>query len=134
MDYSPYSQDILRDGEHLFYTDGRGGLYSYEGPGGAVRVPEGVECIAPEAFALCTHVTSVILPEGVWNICRRAFYRSGIRTVSLPESLKEIGELAFAGTPLEHVRIPDQVKTNLWTRRSLKSSTRTEEARPWSPR
>ena len=111
MDYSPYSQDILRDGEHLFYTDGRGGLYSYEGPGGVVRVPEGVDCIAPEAFALCTHVTSVILPEGVWNICRRAFYRSGIRTVSLPESLKEIGEFAFAGTPLEHVRIPDQVKT-----------------------
>ena len=109
---------ILCDGGHMFHTMDRttsksGGdivLTSYEGPGGEVKVPDRVSAIGPEAFALCGHVTGVILPEGVRYIARKAFYRSGIRTVSLPDTLFRIDELAFAGSALECVDIPDQVK------------------------
>lgn len=109
------SGDILRSGGHIFYTKRRGSgsgriLLSYEGPGGEVKVPEGVICIGEEAFAYCTHVSEVILPEGVWLIDRKAFFRSGIRNISLPDTLKRIGELAFAQTSLTSIDIPDQTE------------------------
>ncbi len=100
-------------GGHVFRTQelryGGLSLQSYEGPGGMVAVPEGVDRVAQEAFALCTQVTGVILPEGVRQIEWKAFCRSGIRSVSLPDTLLGIGELAFSLTPLESVDIPDQV-------------------------
>ena len=106
------SGDVLRDEGHIFYTKRwQSGnvrlLLSYEGPGGEVKVPEGVAGIAEEAFAYCTHVTGVILPEGVWLIDRKAFFRSGIRHISLPDTLKRIEELAFARTPLTCIEIPN---------------------------
>ena len=109
------SIDVLRDGGHVFYTKqyGSGGgriLLSYEGPGGEVKVPEGMVCIGEEAFAYCTHVTDVILPEGVWLIARKAFCRSGIRNISLPDTLKRIEELAFSQTPLTGIDIPDRTE------------------------
>ena len=109
------SGDVLRDGGHIFYTKIQGSgsgriLLSYEGPGGEVKVPEGVVWIGEEAFAYCTHVTDVVLPEGVWCIDRKAFFRSGIRNISLPDTLKRIGELAFTQTPLTGIDIPDQTE------------------------
>ena len=110
MNYSLSSENVLRDGWHAFFTDGRGCLLSYAGPGKEVKIPKGVWYIGEEAFAFCDQVTGVVLPEGVESIGHRAFWKSGIRTVSLPETLTRIGELAFAWTPLEHVEIPDRVK------------------------
>ena len=66
---------VLRADGHVFHIDGKGSLLSYEGPGGEVKVPEGVLSIGIEAFAFCTQVTGVILSEGVRGIARRAFYR-----------------------------------------------------------
>ena len=109
MDYRLDAKGVLRDGAHVFHTDGEGLLLSYEGPGGEVRVPRGVDTIAAESFAFCTDVTSVVLPEGVRAIRPRAFYRSGIRFVFLPGTLKTICELAFSETPLETVELPDSV-------------------------
>ena len=100
---------ILHCGCHVFHTDGQGVLLAYEGPGGEVKVPEGVRRIGTEAFAFCTQVTGAVLPEGVCHIDRRAFYRSGIRTIVLPETLTAIEKLAFSGTSLESIEIPDQV-------------------------
>ena len=96
-------------GGHVFQTDNRDCLLSYEGDGGEVTVPEGVKSIGAEAFALCNHVTGVILPEGVESIGENAFAKSGIRKISLPDSLVLIGKCAFSETPLESIRIPDQV-------------------------
>ena len=115
---------IIRDGDHVFHTEERGRsdshvlhaekqdcgggllLLSYEGPGGEVKLPEGVTCVCEDAFAYCKQVTDVIMPGTVRRIARRAFFRSGIRTVSLPDSLNSIEEFAFSGTPLERVDIP----------------------------
>jgi hypothetical protein len=102
------------EGRHVFHTDRFGGLLSYEGDGGEVTVPEGVKCIREDAFAFCNHVTSVVLPEGVQAIAKRAFFRSGIKTISLPDSLTRIEESAFSDTPLEEIYIPDlATKINL---------------------
>ena len=103
--------DGIRNGEgrHVFHTDNRDGLFSYEGDGGEVKIPKGVRFIGEEAFAFCNHVTGVILPEGVQVIAKRAFFKSGIRTITLPNSLTRIEECAFSNTPLESIHIPDQV-------------------------
>ena len=109
MDFRDRSEVVLRDGSHMFHTDGDGLLLSYEGPGGEVRVPKGVRYIGREAFAFCSQVTGIVLPEGVRRIDKKAFYKCGVRTVSLPETLTFIGELAFSDTPLERIDLPDQV-------------------------
>ena len=93
-------------GRHVFNMDRYGGLVSYDGDGGEVTVPQNVKYIQQEAFAFCTHVTGVILPEGIEVIAKRAFYRSGIRSIRLPASLKRIEACAFAGTSLESIDIP----------------------------
>ncbi len=99
-----------RSGEgHVFHTDGRGVLLSYEGPGGDVKVPEGIRGIGTEAFAFCTHVTGVSLPEGVRRIARRAFYKSGVRKIALPDTLTDIEKLAFSDSLLESIEIPGRV-------------------------
>ena len=96
------------EGRHVFHLDNRDGLLSYEGDGGEVNVPEGVKYIQEEAFAFCNHVTGVTLPEGVQVIAKRAFFKSGIRTITLPNSLTRIEECAFSDTPLESIYIPEQ--------------------------
>ena len=84
------------EGRHVFHTNRNGGLLSYDGDGGEVKVPDGIKYILEEAFAFCNHVTSVILPEGVQAIAKRAFFKSGIRTITLPNSLTRIQECAFS--------------------------------------
>ena len=42
MNYSLSSENVLRDGWHAFFTDGRGCLLSYAGPGKEVKIPKGV--------------------------------------------------------------------------------------------
>ena len=106
--YTLLRQDAPNAEGHVFHADGKGVLLSYEGPGGEVKVPEGIRGIGTEAFAFCTQVTGVILPEGVRRIAGRAFYRSGIKTISLPATLHSIEELAFFDTPLQSIEIPDQ--------------------------
>lgn len=131
--------DVLCDGGHRFHTmdqrcsfnffrfPGDIVLQAYEGPGGVVRVPDGVGSIGPEAFAYCSHVTDVILPEGVQYIARKAFYRSGIKTISLPDTLLYIDELAFAGSALESIYIPDQVQK--LGERAFEQATKLQRAR-----
>ena len=111
-EYYTFCLHGIPNGEgHIFHTDGKGLLLSYEGPGGIVKVPKGVRGIGVEAFAFCTQVTSVMLQEGVRYIEKRAFFRSGIKTISLPATLESIGKHAFSETPLESIEIPDQVMT-----------------------
>lgn len=108
MGFSFDTEKTLRDGGHVFRLSGRC-LLSYEGPGGEVRVPEGIVCINMEAFAFCGEVTDVILPEGIERISDRAFFRCGLRSISLPGTLTFIDQYAFADSLLEQIDIPDSV-------------------------
>ena len=85
-------------------------LKSYIGPGGEVTVPNGINCIGHRAFALCEHVTSVILPDSVTIISDNAFRGSGITSVRLSKNLRVVADYAFAETPLTHIEFPDCVE------------------------
>lgn len=75
-------------------------------PGGsraeALTIPEESRIIGEEAFAGCTGIRSVYLPEGVEEIRERAFAETEIYTVEMPESVESIAADAFDGvtTPL----------------------------------
>ncbi len=91
------------EGRHVFHTDNRGCLLSYEGDDGEVTVPEGVKYIGADAFAFCSDVTGVILPEGVQAIAEYAFGKSGIRKISLPDSTEAVGAYAFVFASLKEI-------------------------------
>lgn len=54
---------------------------------------------------------SVIIPEGIEEICAQAYDRiSSLREVILPSTLKIIGDKAFAGTDITSIEIPESVE------------------------
>ncbi len=70
-----------------------------------------VICIAGRAFAGCTGLTSITIPNSVTSIGREAFKDcTGLTSVTIPNSVKNIGELAFAGcTCLTSITIPNGI-------------------------
>ena len=106
-----------------------GVLYSYNGDGGEVTVPDGVTAIGPRAFQK-TGVTAVTVPEGVVSIGERAFsHCESLARVSLPESLTEIGTAAFSACEaLTDINLPDGVAA--MGRGALSNTALTEVALP----
>ena len=87
---------------------------------GAVSIPESVtyngstyrvSYIGYQAFADCSGVTSVVIPNGVWLIHTDAFDGcSGLTSVVIPNSVKYIGSGAFSYcSSLTSVEIPNSV-------------------------
>ena len=77
----------------------------------SVTIPEGVTSIGSEAFAYCSVLTSVTIPEGVTSIGSSAFYNCrGMTSVTIPSSVTSIGSSAFYGcSGLTSVTIPEGV-------------------------
>ncbi|MGM9554591.1 MAG: leucine-rich repeat domain-containing protein [Faecousia sp.] len=77
----------------------------------SVTLPESVTSIANSAFEGCTGLTSMTLPEGVTSIGNYAFSGcTGLTSVTLPEGVTSIGNYAFSGcTGLTSVTIPESV-------------------------
>ena len=65
------------------------------------------------AFAYCTSLTSIELPESVTSIDLAAFaYCTSLTAIDLPESLTSIGDYAFRNcTSLTKIEIPELVST-----------------------
>ncbi len=61
------------------------------------NVPNGTEIIGWDSFCNQQHVKNIVIPEGVTTIEGWAFSDCGMETISLPESLKEIGWSAIDG-------------------------------------
>ena len=73
-----------------------GVLVKYAGPGGTVKVPDGVRVIGAAAFSRCTRVTRVELPEGLEEIQTSAFvWCDGLTEIHLPAGLRRVGANAF---------------------------------------
>ena len=98
-------------------TDGRTSYYAVTGIGSVSRadivIPAEyrglpVKEIGAEAFAGCSALKSVTLPEGLEKIGTYAFYRcSALERVVFPESLRTFGEEAFADcSALKSVTLP----------------------------
>lgn len=75
-----------------------------------VEIAGSVTSLEERAFANCHELEEVHLSEGLKKIEAIAFDGTAIRTIELPESLKTIGGCAFAQcSNLESIRIPSNV-------------------------
>lgn len=88
---------FVSNGGVLFTADSKELAAFPSGRGGAYRVPDGTEYIGRGAFALCTSLTDIVLPERL--IAVRAYAFSGcesLKTVKLPTSLAAVEHYAFS--------------------------------------
>ena len=74
------------------------------------RVPDGVLNIADEAFKKCINIGMIVVPDGVLKIGSEAFSNTYITTIDMPNSINEIGSMAFWGCKnLEVFIIPENM-------------------------
>ena len=108
----------VREGncEYTLYFDGTATLIGYVGHDKNLTVPEAINgymltSIGMEAFAYCTSLTQVTIPDSVTSIGDRAFRDCTTLTqVTIPDSVTSIDYGAFSGcTRLTQVTIPDSV-------------------------
>ncbi|MCH5295021.1 MAG: leucine-rich repeat domain-containing protein [Treponema sp.] len=77
-----------------------------------VTIPNSVTAIIDEmAFGNCTALETVIIGNGITEICNGAFFNcTALKTVTIGDGVKEIGDRAFYGcAKLTSVTIPDSV-------------------------
>ena len=91
-----------------------GVLKEYNGPGGAVVVPDGVTVIGSAAFwhnPNVDEITSITLPDSVVELYNSAFgYCTGMKNIRLSKNLKKIGHWAFLHcSSLTNLTIPESV-------------------------
>ena len=75
-------------------------------------VKAGTRVICDRAFADCSGLTSVTIPNSVTSIGTYAFYRcSGLTSVTIPNSVTSIGKYAFGNcSSLKSIIIPSGTK------------------------
>ncbi len=76
-----------------------------------VTIPESVTSISNYAFSYCSGLTSVTIPDGVTSIDVGVFFNcSSLTSITIPESITSIGDGAFQScSSLVSVTIPDSV-------------------------
>ena len=77
----------------------------------AIEIPEGVTSIGDAAFYNCTTMSSVIFPNSLTSMGNSAFYNTGIKEISLPDNLTDIGKRVFSScSDLRNVKLPSELK------------------------
>lgn len=76
-------------------------------------IPEGITVIGNSAFSKCTNLNDIVLPDTTTRIGAMAFYEcTHLENISIPESVTSIGDSAFHGcTSLTHITIPNGVSS-----------------------
>lgn len=79
---------------------------------GCVVLPDSVKRIADGAFSGQLVMTDVRLPNGLEEIGRQAFYDCrGLRSLSIPDSVRLIGQGAFQSSGLRSISLPAGIDT-----------------------
>lgn len=87
--------------EYTKNTDGTITITKYLGAGGDVAIPSDIDgmnvtSIGDYAFANCSILTSVTIPDGVTSIGANSFKGCPFTSVTIPSSVTSIGNYAFA--------------------------------------
>lgn len=77
----------------------------------SIYIPSNVKTIGPSAFYLCKELTSVSGCKGITSIEAGAFYYTGIKSITLSNTLTTIGSYAFRSAKLTSITIPNSVLT-----------------------
>ncbi|MBR4029677.1 MAG: leucine-rich repeat protein [Alistipes sp.] len=89
------------------------GAFAYCSSLASVTIPDSVTTIGQYAFHSCSSLTSVTIPDSVTTIGEGAFaYCSSLASVTIPDSVTTIGQYAFYSCDsLTSITIPDSVTT-----------------------
>ena len=74
-----------------------------------VVLPDSLEVIEDYAFSGCKNLTKVYFSDNLKSIGKYAFYKTGVKQFTIPETLKNIGMYAFYGTNLKKVYVCENV-------------------------
>ena len=96
----------------LFTADGATLVQYPAGVAGAYEIPKGTAAIAPSAFSDCSKLTAVTIPASVKSIGEAAFFGcTGLDNIAIPEGPAQIAPSMLAGcSNLLSVTIPESVK------------------------
>jgi hypothetical protein len=100
----------------FFTVDREGKLTGYSGTGSDVVIPVTVTKIGGvfnnvRKSGYFNQLTSVTIPNSVRTIGDREFYKNQLTSVIIPDSVRTIGVSAFSFNQLTSVTIPDSVRT-----------------------
>lgn len=95
----------------LDLNDEQAPWYEYADRITSLVIFDGIEIIGQRAFADCTHITEIQLPQTLRYIEDYAFYNnSSVKTLYIPDSVESIGYRAFAHMEsLEELRLPEKI-------------------------
>ena len=65
--------------------------------------------IPDNLFDSCPGFTTITIPDTVTEIGDSAFANTNLNSITIPDSVTQIGKYAFGGSKLESIRIPDTV-------------------------
>lgn len=99
------------EGSMVKYSDDGRTLIDASGIERHFTVPGTVKVIGEGAFRNCTKLQSISIPDSVADIGARAFEGTRLTQVKLPNSLQRLGDAAFKKTGLRSISIPDSL---LW--------------------
>lgn len=112
-------QSVMIDPENPYYCAVDGIVYNAEktkiigfpkGVSGEVNIPEGIESIPDDTFRDRLKIEHVNLPKTIKEIGNYAFARSGIKSITIPNSVQRIGGNVFLEcTDLITVVLPDNI-------------------------
>mgnify|MGYP004467527831 FL=1 len=110
--YTPWLQNWYQSRDfNDFLIVGDGILLAYKGNASTIDIPDTVKKIGPAVFMNHSEIKQINIPDTVTEVGEDAFYQcTGLTTITGMNGVEKIEDQAFYGCPLKTVRIPDSVK------------------------